>query len=299
MWRAVYSAGKVSGPFLLRQTASGTPLPRAPTARPTDISWKVSAGYARSDQTSGATPQIGSASWRSDTCPHALLDRMPSPRENRRTHDRGEPGRPMKITEVRITEPHRAELVDGTLDERLGPDDLLIRTEHSGVSSGTELAVYTGLHQWIADPAYPDWVFPFARRIESGSELLSLGGTDPTPCIQRQRRTRRTDAGSSRTACRLKSRRLVASSAMDGEPRRASARRWVAASSCRGSGSLGRGQCARSRLLGPTRSSGSTPWRTDAKPRSRVEPPPALTPPPTTSRRKPANSSVARRSRTS
>ncbi len=81
----------------------------------------------------------------------------------------------MKITEVRITEPHRAELVDATLDETLGPDDLLIRTEHSGVSSGTELAVYTGLHQWIADPAYPDWVFPFAAGYSSCGVIEEVG----------------------------------------------------------------------------------------------------------------------------
>ena len=82
----------------------------------------------------------------------------------------------MKITEVRITEPHRAELMDGTLDGKLGPGDLLIRTEHSGVSSGTELAVYTGMHQWIADPNYPDWAFPFPAGYSACGVIEEVGG---------------------------------------------------------------------------------------------------------------------------
>ena len=81
----------------------------------------------------------------------------------------------MKITEVRITEQRRAELVDGTLDAKVGPGDLLIRTEHSGVSSGTELAVYTGLHQWIADPNYPDWAFPFPAGYSACGVIEEIG----------------------------------------------------------------------------------------------------------------------------
>ena len=40
-------------------------------------------------------------------------------------------------------------------------NQILIAAEYSGVSAGTELAVYTGSHQWLKDPNLPDWKFPF------------------------------------------------------------------------------------------------------------------------------------------
>src|SRR3954464_3246788 len=40
-------------------------------------------------------------------------------------------------------------------------NQVLVQTEVSAVSAGTELAVWTGTHQWLKDPALPDWKFPF------------------------------------------------------------------------------------------------------------------------------------------
>ena len=40
-------------------------------------------------------------------------------------------------------------------------NQILVATEASAVSAGTELAVYTGTHQWLLDPKLPDWKFPF------------------------------------------------------------------------------------------------------------------------------------------
>ena len=40
-------------------------------------------------------------------------------------------------------------------------NQILVAAEYSGISPGTELAVYTGTHQWLQDPNLPDWKFPF------------------------------------------------------------------------------------------------------------------------------------------
>lgn len=42
-----------------------------------------------------------------------------------------------------------------------GPGDMLVECEASAISAGTELAVYTGVHQWLTDPkrTWPKWPF--------------------------------------------------------------------------------------------------------------------------------------------
>ena len=81
----------------------------------------------------------------------------------------------MTIREVQILEPYRAELVESELPDHLEPGEVLIRTEYSGVSSGTELAVYTGIHQWLRDPNYPNWRFPFRAGYSSCGVVEAVG----------------------------------------------------------------------------------------------------------------------------
>ena len=51
------------------------------------------------------------------------------------------------------------ELVKGPIiDKYVGAT---VDGEVSAVSAGTELAVYTGTHQWLKDPNLPEWKFPF------------------------------------------------------------------------------------------------------------------------------------------
>src|SRR5207244_112625 len=56
-------------------------------------------------------------------------------------------------------------------------NQILVRTEASAVSAGTELAVYTGTHQWLRDPNLPDWKFPF-RPGYSAAGVVSAVGSD-------------------------------------------------------------------------------------------------------------------------
>jgi 2-desacetyl-2-hydroxyethyl bacteriochlorophyllide A dehydrogenase len=81
----------------------------------------------------------------------------------------------VKTLSVCIVEPYRAELDAGEVSERLGPQQVLVRTEHSGVSSGTELAVFTGIHQWLEDPRYPRWRFPFAAGYSACGIVEAVG----------------------------------------------------------------------------------------------------------------------------
>ena len=50
-----------------------------------------------------------------------------------------------------ITEPFKAGVREVKLADP-GPNQILLAAEYSAVSAGPELAVYTGTHQWLADP---------------------------------------------------------------------------------------------------------------------------------------------------
>src|SRR3954465_2203800 len=52
---------------------------------------------------------------------------------------------------------------------------VLVRTEASFVSPGTELAVYTGTHQWLQDPKLPDWKFPFRPGYSAAGTVIAAG----------------------------------------------------------------------------------------------------------------------------
>src|SRR5262245_22227959 len=56
-----------------------------------------------------------------------------------------------------------------------GPDQILVETEVSFVSAGTELAVYTGTHQWLKDPNLPDWKFPFRPGYSAAGVVAAAG----------------------------------------------------------------------------------------------------------------------------
>jgi len=81
----------------------------------------------------------------------------------------------MRIREIRITEPFRAEVSESELDPIPGDGNALIRTEFSGISSGTELAVFTGKHQWLTDPNYPSWRFPFRSGYSACGVVEAVG----------------------------------------------------------------------------------------------------------------------------
>lgn len=56
-----------------------------------------------------------------------------------------------------------------------GPGQVLLATEASGISPGTELAVYTGVHQWLKDPTRAWPKFPFVPGYSAVGRVLRAG----------------------------------------------------------------------------------------------------------------------------
>jgi 2-desacetyl-2-hydroxyethyl bacteriochlorophyllide A dehydrogenase len=80
----------------------------------------------------------------------------------------------MKARQAVIVEPFRADVREVDLPDP-GPGQVLVRTEASFVSPGTELAVFTGTHQWLKDPNLPDWKFPFRPGYSAAGEVVAVG----------------------------------------------------------------------------------------------------------------------------
>ncbi|MCC2686275.1 MAG: dehydrogenase [Paenibacillaceae bacterium] len=89
----------------------------------------------------------------------------------------------MQIQQVMITGQHQAELQRVELSEQLGRDELLIETEYSFISAGTELSIYTGTEPKVHQPgswcSYP-WNSGYAnvgivREVGSGVTGIQTG----------------------------------------------------------------------------------------------------------------------------
>ena len=80
----------------------------------------------------------------------------------------------MRARQAVIREPYQVEIRDVVLPEP-APNQILVRTEVSAVSPGTELAVYTGTHQWLRDPNLPDWKFPFRSGYSAAGTVIAVG----------------------------------------------------------------------------------------------------------------------------
>src|SRR5882724_10346334 len=84
----------------------------------------------------------------------------------------------MKASQAVVLEPFRV----GVREVELPPpadNQILVETEVSAVSAGTELAVYTGTHQWLKDPNLPDWKFPFRSGYSAAGRVLKVGKDFP------------------------------------------------------------------------------------------------------------------------
>lgn len=54
-------------------------------------------------------------------------------------------------------------------------NQILVACEASCISAGTELAVWTGTHQWLLDPNLPDWKFPFKPGYSAAGTVAAVG----------------------------------------------------------------------------------------------------------------------------
>lgn len=77
-----------------------------------------------------------------------------------------------------ITEPFKTAVREVELADP-APNQILIGAEWSAISAGTELAVYTGKHQWLQDPNMPDWKFPFRSGYSAAGRVLKVGTDFP------------------------------------------------------------------------------------------------------------------------
>lgn len=85
----------------------------------------------------------------------------------------------MKIQQLFITGEHQVELRQGVLEPHLGPDDLLIQTEASFISAGTELSIYTGTEPATKIPG--TWCYyPSAVGYSNLGRILAVGERQKT-----------------------------------------------------------------------------------------------------------------------
>jgi len=80
----------------------------------------------------------------------------------------------MKARQAVVVEPFKVEVRDAELPDP-APNQILVECEASAISAGTELAVYTGSHQWLKDPKMTDWKFPFRPGYSAAGRVVAVG----------------------------------------------------------------------------------------------------------------------------
>ena len=80
----------------------------------------------------------------------------------------------MKARQAVLVEPFRVEIRDAELPAPAA-NQILVECEASAISAGTELAVYTGSHQWLKDPKMTDWKFPFRPGYSAAGRVVAVG----------------------------------------------------------------------------------------------------------------------------
>jgi 2-desacetyl-2-hydroxyethyl bacteriochlorophyllide A dehydrogenase len=80
----------------------------------------------------------------------------------------------MKARQAVILEPFKVAVRDVDLPDP-APNQIMVECEASAISAGTELAVYTGSHQWLKDPKMTDWKFPFRPGYSAAGRVVAVG----------------------------------------------------------------------------------------------------------------------------
>lgn len=80
----------------------------------------------------------------------------------------------MQARQAVVVEPFKVEVRPAELPDPAA-NQILVQAHVSAVSPGTELAVYTGTHQWLKDPAMPDWKFPFRSGYSAAGVVVAVG----------------------------------------------------------------------------------------------------------------------------
>lgn len=80
----------------------------------------------------------------------------------------------MKTRQATLVEPYKVEIREVDLPAPAA-NQILVECDASAISAGTELAVYTGTHQWLKDPNMPDWKFPFRPGYSAAGRIVAVG----------------------------------------------------------------------------------------------------------------------------
>lgn len=80
----------------------------------------------------------------------------------------------MKARQATLVEPYKVEVREVELPPPAA-NQILVATAVSAISAGTELAVWTGTHQWLKDPNLPDWKFPFRSGYSAAGTVVAVG----------------------------------------------------------------------------------------------------------------------------
>ncbi len=80
----------------------------------------------------------------------------------------------MRVRQAVVVEPFKTGVREIELPPP-APNQILVAAEVSAISAGTELAVYTGTHQWLKDPNLPDWKFPFRPGYSAAGAVVEVG----------------------------------------------------------------------------------------------------------------------------
>jgi 2-desacetyl-2-hydroxyethyl bacteriochlorophyllide A dehydrogenase len=80
----------------------------------------------------------------------------------------------MKARQAVLLEPYKVAVREVELPPPAA-NQVLVAAEVSAVSAGTELAIYTGTHQWLKDPNLPDWKFPFRPGYSAAGTVVAVG----------------------------------------------------------------------------------------------------------------------------
>jgi 2-desacetyl-2-hydroxyethyl bacteriochlorophyllide A dehydrogenase len=80
----------------------------------------------------------------------------------------------MKARQAVIVKPFEVAVREVDLPDP-ADNQILVATEISAISPGTELAVYTGTHQWLLDPNLPEWKFPFRSGYSAAGTIVAVG----------------------------------------------------------------------------------------------------------------------------
>src|SRR5919199_1884582 len=80
----------------------------------------------------------------------------------------------IQATRAVMPQPYQVTFEQFELDAP-GPGQVLIETEASAISPGTELAIYTGIHQWLADATREGPKFPFVPGYSAVGRIIAIG----------------------------------------------------------------------------------------------------------------------------